>query len=153
MARIQPMKTLGSNFSGLLLCDSIEQKSEWSHVDKLCSLLIKEHSGPFPKKYPCKGSNTDLLGTLLMARSGLSTRTVRMADRLALWPSREYSITLSTERKAGKECFTFLSYILQKCICAHRYIYTKRQQENWENLKYNNDYNSTYPHNYYTYDI
>lgn len=39
-----------------------------------------------------------LLGTLLMARSGLSTRTVRMADRLALWPSREYSITLKTQR-------------------------------------------------------
>lgn len=38
-----------------------------------------------------------LLGTLLMARSGLSTRTVRMADRLALCPSREYSITLETE--------------------------------------------------------
>lgn len=35
-----------------------------------------------------------LLGTRLMARSGLSTRTVRMAERLTLCPSREYSIML-----------------------------------------------------------
>lgn len=34
-----------------------------------------------------------------MARSGLSTRTVRMADRLALCPSKEYSITLQTYRR------------------------------------------------------
>lgn len=44
-----------------------------------------------------KSLAADLLGTLLMARSGRSTRTVRMADRLALWPSSEYSITLETQ--------------------------------------------------------
>ena len=49
-----------------------------------------------------KCSNMYLLGTLLMARSGLSTRTVRMADRLALWPSREYSITLQTQLQSDK---------------------------------------------------
>lgn len=48
-----------------------------------------------------------LLGTLLMARSGLSTRTVRMADRLALCPSREYSITLQTENHSERLTFQF----------------------------------------------
>lgn len=55
---------------------------------------------PVSHKHSCGCSNAlqiFLLGTLLMARSGLSTRTVRMADRLALWPSREYSITLKRE--------------------------------------------------------
>lgn len=40
-----------------------------------------------------------LLGTLLMARSGRSTRTVRIADRLTLCPSREYSIMLRGKRR------------------------------------------------------
>lgn len=34
-----------------------------------------------------------------MARSGRSTRTVRMADRLTLCPSREYSIMLQGKRE------------------------------------------------------
>lgn len=45
----------------------------------------------------------DLLGTLLMALSGLSTRTVRMADRLTLCPSKEYSIMLKREREGERE--------------------------------------------------
>lgn len=40
------------------------------------------------------GRRCYLLGTLLMARSGRSTRTVRIADKLTLCPSREYSIML-----------------------------------------------------------
>lgn len=59
-----------------------------------------------------------LLGTLLMARSGLSTRTVRMADRLALCPSREYSITLQTEDHSQTPTLQF-----------HR----KQQRQRWRN--------------------
>lgn len=40
-----------------------------------------------------------LLGTLLMALSGRSTRTVRMADRLMFWRSREYSTILCRGHK------------------------------------------------------
>lgn len=39
-----------------------------------------------------------LLGTRLMARRGRSTRTVRMAERLTLCPSKEYSIILGAEQ-------------------------------------------------------
>ena len=39
-----------------------------------------------------------LLGTLLMAFRGRSTRTVLMADRLMFWRSREYSTILDTQR-------------------------------------------------------
>lgn len=41
---------------------------------------------------------TNLLGTLLMARSGRSTRTVLIADRLTLCPSREYSSILQRRK-------------------------------------------------------
>lgn len=41
------------------------------------------------------------LGTRLMARRGRSTRTVRMAERLTLCPSKEYSIMLGEGQKKG----------------------------------------------------
>lgn len=41
------------------------------------------------------------LGTRLMARRGRSTRTVRMAERLTLCPSKEYSIMLGAGQKKG----------------------------------------------------
>lgn len=53
------------------------------------------------KGYTCLASikgGRHLLGTRLMARSGRSTRTVRMAERLTLCPSREYSIMLGKGR-------------------------------------------------------
>lgn len=47
------------------------------------------------------GWDGHLLGTRLMARRGRSTRTVRMAERLTLCPSREYSIILGGGQKKG----------------------------------------------------
>lgn len=44
-----------------------------------------------------------LLGTLLMARSGRRTRTVRIADKLTLCPSREYSIMLRGKEERGQD--------------------------------------------------
>lgn len=44
----------------------------------------------------------DLLGTRLMAFRGLRTRTVRIADKLMFWRSREYS-TILQKGKGGKE--------------------------------------------------
>ena len=89
------------------------------------------------------------LGTLLMARSGLSTRTVRMADRLALWPSSEYSNTLRTESERQGEAV--LLYLKEKFVHARTQIYqhkaTTRKLKNTK--KYNNAYNNgSYPHNY-----
>lgn len=52
-----------------------------------------------PKPAARHGWRRYLLGTLLMARSGRSTRTVRIADRLTLCPSREYSIMLRGKRR------------------------------------------------------
>lgn len=49
------------------------------------------------------GQERHLLGTLLMARRGRSTRTVRMAERLTLCPSREYSIMLGEQACSGRE--------------------------------------------------
>lgn len=49
------------------------------------------------------GQERHLLGTRLMARRGRSTRTVRMAERLTLCPSREYSIMLGEQRCSGRE--------------------------------------------------
>lgn len=48
-------------------------------------------AGRTPSPVPRRGY---LLGTRLMARRGRNTRTVRMAERLTLCPSREYSIML-----------------------------------------------------------
>ena len=51
---------------------------------------------------PRPGCGGYLLGTRLMARRGRSTRTVRMAERLTLCPSREYSIMLGAgQRERG----------------------------------------------------
>lgn len=47
------------------------------------------------------GRGGHLLGTRLMARRGRNTRTVRMAERLTLCPSREYSIILGEGQKKG----------------------------------------------------
>lgn len=58
-------------------------------------MLLPRHWGKLrqePKDWPRPGVNS--LGTRLMARRGRSTRTVRMAERLTLCPSREYSIML-----------------------------------------------------------
>lgn len=49
------------------------------------------------------GQERHLLGTRLMARRGRSTRTVRMAERLTLCPSREYSIMLGEQECSGRE--------------------------------------------------
>lgn len=53
-----------------------------------------QQSGQNIKVCPGSGRGGHLLGTRLMARRGRSTRTVRMAERLTLCPSREYSIML-----------------------------------------------------------
>lgn len=55
--------------------------------------------GLTPKLAARHGWRRYLLGTLLMARSGRSTRTVRIADRLTLCPSSEYSIMLRGKRR------------------------------------------------------
>lgn len=60
-----------------------------------------QESGQDTKAGPRSGRRGHLLGTRLMARRGRSTRTVRMADRLTLCPSREYSIMLGEGR--GRE--------------------------------------------------
>lgn len=41
----------------------------------------------------------DLLGTRLIAFRGLRTRTVRIADKLMFWRSREYSTILQKKRE------------------------------------------------------
>ena len=46
-----------------------------------------------------EGRQTDLLGTRLMALRGLRTRTVRIADKLIFWRSKEYSTILPKERE------------------------------------------------------
>lgn len=57
------------------------------------------------------GGEHDLLGTRLIAFRGLRTRTVRIADRLMFWRSREYSTILQqgkereTEKKERKRRF------------------------------------------------
>lgn len=45
----------------------------------------------------------DLLGTRLMAFRGLRTRTVRIADKLMFWRSREYSTILQEGREKDKK--------------------------------------------------
>lgn len=59
------------------------------------SLRALSRAGSTHRPVPGPGGGGGcLLGTRLMARRGRSTRTVRMADRLTLCPSREYSIML-----------------------------------------------------------
>lgn len=68
------------------------------------SLLVSGYmAGPAEYRlnsYP--GRERHLLGTRLMARRGRSTRTVRMAERLTLCPSREYSIMLGEQGCSGR---------------------------------------------------
>lgn len=45
----------------------------------------------------------DLLGTRLIAFRGLRTRTVRIADKLMFWRSREYSTILQKGRERERE--------------------------------------------------
>lgn len=68
---------------------------------KQCGLLVLGPTGPSALSAglvghicPTARVESHLLGTRLMARRGRSTRTVRMAERLTLCPSREYSIML-----------------------------------------------------------
>lgn len=49
------------------------------------------------------GQKHDLLGTRLIAFRGLRTRTVRIADKLMFWRSREYSTILQKGKERERE--------------------------------------------------
>lgn len=89
--------SLGEDFTGLLQNEALPASPP---VPKKRAAGSNFPHAPPPHKEGQK--SFDLLGTLLMARNGLRTRTVRMAERLTLCPSREYSIMLG-ERERRKE--------------------------------------------------
>lgn len=63
--------------------------------------MALEYGALWVRELKCERSaGLDSLGTLLMALSGLSTRTVLTAEKLTFWRLREYSSILQPrERK------------------------------------------------------